>query len=456
MPGESVNVPDTMRALALRLTSWRWPRAIATRHTARRGVVVIAALTLVAKVLGFLREAVVAALFGTSGMVDAYRIAEVLAGLGTSLGRQGFDVAAVPLFVERRLCSGETGQRRMLSSFLSLGLVTAIVVTMLTIVAAVLLPRFYRSPGRSVIGLTLLMLPAAAAAIVASVAAAWFNSRRQYAIPRLFDPTVSAVAIIALLLLASRWHIYGLAAGWSAGHVAALALAVLPLSLGGRRLLGRLSDPAVKELLRLTLPALPLALIQPLNVAVGRAFAATLPQGSVALLGYADRLFALPAGLIVASITPVFFTQAAELSAAGCAADLNRRCARILKRLAILLIPAGLLLFPLARPLVHVLYERGAFSAASTELTARALAFYGLGLFPYVAAALLAAALRSRKNATAPLFAVAAGISVNCALSAALVRHLGVPGLALAGSAGVTVTAICLWLVLGRTGRIAS
>uniref|UniRef100_A0A7C4CC61 Murein biosynthesis integral membrane protein MurJ n=1 Tax=candidate division WOR-3 bacterium TaxID=2052148 RepID=A0A7C4CC61_UNCW3 len=445
-----------MRDLALRLTSCRWPKVLAARHTARRGVAVIAGLTLIAKGLGFVREAVIAALFGASAMVDAYRIAEVVTGTGTSLGRQGFDVAAVPLLVERRIRSGEAGQRRALGSLLSLGLVIAVAVCGLTLLAAILLPRFSSPLGRPVTGITALMLPAVAAAILASVTGAWFNSRRQYAVPRLFDPVVNVVAVVVLLLLAGSWRVYGLAAGWSLGHIAALVLIALPLLLGGRRLLGRLSDPSVKELLHLALPALPLALIQPLNIAVGRAFAAALPPGNVALLGYADRLFAFPAGLVATSLTPVFFTKAAELSAAGRADDLNRRCAETIGRLALVLIPAGLLLVPLARPLVRLLYERGAFTAAATETTARALMFYGLGLFPYVAAALLAAALRSRKNMTGPLAAVAAGVVANCGLSALLVRNLGVPGLALAGSAGVSITAVCLWLMLGRTGRTAS
>lgn len=440
-----------MRALALRLTALGWPRALAARHSARRGVAVIAGLTLVAKGLGFVREAVVAALFGASGLVDAYRIAEVFTGIGASLGRQGFDVAALPLLVERRLRSGETDEHRVLGSFLALGFVVAGVISGLTLVAALLLPRFPQALGRPVTGLTALMLPAVGAAILASVAGAWFNSRRQYALPRLFDPAVNLVAVAVLLLLAGSWRVWGLAAGWSAGHLVALAIVMLPLLLSGRPLRSRLSHPAVGELLRLSLPALPLALIQPLNVAVGRTFAAALPQGNISLLGYADRLFAFPAGLVAASLTPVFFTRAAELSAAGAAADLNRRCAALLRRLAFVLIPAGLLLFPLARPLVRLLYQRGAFCAAATETTARALAFYGLGLYPYVAAALLAAALRSRKNMVAPLIAVAAGIAVNCGLSALLVRRLGVPGLALAGSAGVTVTAICLWVLLKRT-----
>lgn len=444
-----------MRELALRLTDWRWPRVLAARHSARRGVAIIAGLTLIAKALGFVREAAVAALFGASGMVDAYRIAEVLTGIGTSLGRQGFDVAAVPLLVERRLQSGGAGQRRLLGSLFTLGFAIAAVVGGLTLGVAALLPRLSRPTGLSVTALTAIMIPAVGAAILSAIIGAWFNSRRQYAVPRLFDPVVNAVAIATLLLLTGSWRVFALAAGWSIGHLVAIGLVALPLVLNGRRLFGRLTDPAVKEFLRLTIPTLPLALIQPLNFAVGRAFAAGLPEGSIALLGYADRLFAFPANLIAASLTPVFFTQAAELSAAGRIAELNNRCFRILSRLALILIPAGLLIIPLARPLVRLLYERGAFTAVATETTARALTFYALGLFPYVAAALLAAALRSRKNMIAPLAALAAGVVVNCGLSALLVRSQGIPGLALAGSVGVTVTALSLWLMLRQTGRPA-
>jgi len=439
-----------MREFALRLAARSWPRAVLARHSARRGVGVIAGLTLVAKGLGFVRELTVAALFGASGLVDAYRIAEVLTSLGASLGRQGFDVAAIPLLVERRVRAGDSGQRRLLGSFRALGLVGAAAVSLLLFLIAFLLPRFVGSAGQLAFRLVVLMVPAVGAVILASVAGAWYNSRRQFALPRLFDPVVNLVAVAALLLLARNLSVYALAAGWSIGHLAALAVVLVPLLLAGHHGRGRLADPGVREFVRLALPALPLALIQPLNIAVGRVFAAALPSGSIALLGYADRLFAFPAGLVAASLTPVFFTRAAELAAAGHTAELNRRTAGLLGRLALILIPTGLLLVPLARPLVRLLYERGAFTAAATETTARAFALYGLGLFPAVAAALLAAALRSRKQAAAPLVAVLVGTAVNCGLAALLVRRLGVPGLALASSIGITVTAAGLWLMLRR------
>ncbi|MBM3315572.1 hypothetical protein FJY71_07015, partial [candidate division WOR-3 bacterium] len=274
-----------------------------------------------------------------------------------------------------------------------------------------------------------------------------------FAIPRLFDPAVSLVAIACLLLLARRLGIVGLAAGWTLGHVAALAVVLLPLVRAGRRLLTRLSDAGTGRFLRLAAPAMLLAAVQPLNIAIGRAFASSLPAGSIAMLGYADRLFMLPTYILLASLTPVLLTKSSELSAAGRTVELRRHFSRLLAVLALTLIPVTLALVPLSEPLVRLIYQRGAFTAAAAQATARALACFGLGLFPAAAAGVLAVAFRGRKDMATPLAAMLCGTAANAGAALLLVGPMGIAGLALAVSAGQTVVALVLGLRFLRWAR---
>jgi putative peptidoglycan lipid II flippase len=428
------------------------------RHTARQGITVLGVLALLSRGLGFVRELAVAYFFGASRLVDAYRIGETINSLSSSVARQAFDVVGVPLLVERRTRQGEESEKALFSSFCTVAFLVAAGISFLTLVLAPVIvrlfaPRLDPAALRLAAALTRIMVPVAAAATIAGAAGAYYNARRQFAVPRLFDPVVNVVAIVALVLFARRFGVFGLAAGWSAGHVLGLLVALLPLAVTGHRLIRKLRDPGVREFVVLSLPVLVAAVIQPVNIAVGRAFASFLQEGSIAMLGYADRLFSLPCFLLAASLTPVFYTKASELAAAGETELLLVRTRHLLGRLALVLAPLSLALFIGAEPIVRLLYERGAFTSSATATTARAFAWLSLGLFPYAAVSVMTAALRGRKNMKTPVYAAIAGVALNIALDALLVRPLGLPGLALATSSGLAVSATVLWLALNRRRR---
>lgn len=421
------------------------------RQSARRGAVVVAVIAVLSKGFGFVRELLIAYFFGASSLVDAYRVGETVNSLGAGLVSSSFDVAGLPLLVERNTRSGERAQRQLFASLCTAGAIVAGGIALLTLVLAPVLvrlfaPRLSGSTFGLAVTVTRVMVPVAVVTIMAGAFGAYYNARRQFAVPRLVDPVVNVVAIVLLVLLARRSGILGLAAGWSIGQLFGLGIAVLPLALTGHRLVRTLLDPGIREFAKLALPVLAAGAVRPLTVAAARAFASFLPEGSIAMLGYADRLFGFPCCLLAASVVTVFFTKAAELAASDRLGRLREQTNRLLGRMAALLIPASLVLFVLARPVVKLLYQRGAFTAQAAAGTANALAFLGIGLFPFIAVSVLSAAFRARKDVKTPAYAAIAGAVTSIALDALLVRPMGVSGLALGSSAGLGVTMGFLWL----------
>ena len=429
--------------------SGRLSAVLVRRQTARQGIVTLGLLTAVGKGLGFLRELAVAYFFGAGAAMDAYRVAETVSGLGSSVARQAFDVVGLPLLVERRTREGERAADRLLSALGTVALVAAALVSLALLAFA---PQLVRLVAPSLAGgslaqaalLVRLLVPAAGATVLSGLAEAWYSSRRQFWFSRLFDPLVNVVALAGLALSARQLGVAGLAGSFSAGHVVAILAVFAPLALTGRRLVSRLAAPGVKEFLALSLPVIAVSLVQPLSIAIARAFASTLPAGSVALLGYADRLFTVPCLALAATVGQVFYTKAAELSAAGDGHGLRRTTSRLIGRFAFVLIPASIAGFFVSRPLVALLYQRGAFSAHDAAATGNVLSVLLLGLFPFATITVLTAALRSMKDMKTPALAALAGIVSSTVLNMLLIGRLGLVGLGLASSAGLAVTAALL------------
>lgn len=417
-------------------------------QSARRGALLIGVMTLGSRALGALRELAIAYYFGTAATVDAYRIGETLQSIFSGVARQGFDMAAVPLLVSRRAQAGATAEDRLRTTLTTLAAIGSLAIGVLVLISAPMLvtlfaPGLDPATGRLAAWLLRLMVPAILATGLASALGAVYNASYRFAIPRLFDPVVNIVAITYLLLFFG-FGVAGLAAGWSIGHLLGLLVLLLPLFLTGRALFSKPAAADSRTFLRLAAPGLLLSLIQPLNIAVGRSIAASLPTGSVAALGYADRLFMLPCYLMTASLTPVFLTRFSELSAAGNRRQMRTQTNRLLLTSAALLVPAGLCLALLAKPIVNLVYLRGAFSAAAAEQTARTLVGLSPGLFPAVATAILAVAFRGSQDIRTPVIALISGAVVNAGLALQLCRGLGTLGVGLAMSTGQTVSALIL------------
>ncbi|NPV14196.1 oligosaccharide flippase family protein [candidate division WOR-3 bacterium] len=427
-------------------------------HSTISRALTVTLLTALSKVLGFVRELLLAHIFGTMPIVDAYRVGETITTVGGGFISSTFDVCALPLLVERKMCKNQVSFRQLFASLWTLGFLFSIVILLFTFFAAPLLVAIFApkiSPQTRTLALTItrFMAIVPAALILISATGAYHNSRRKFAIPRLIDPIINSVAILFIIFWAKKSGTFALAAGWSTGHLIGLAVTLAPLIFTGHRLFQTIRDPGVREFLYLATPLLAFLFIRPVNLALGRLFSSFLPSGSIAILGYADRLFAFPCNLIAASIGTVFFTRASELAATGNTVRLRRETERLLKLSTIILIPASILLSFVARLLVRLLYEHGAFTSEAGSTTAIALAILGFGLLPFTASAILTAYFRGKKDTRTPVFAALLGAAATAIFDLALVRPLGIPGLALGSTIGLTINMGYLWFALLKNNK---
>jgi len=418
--------------------------------------------TLLSRILGFVRDILLARVLGAGMIADAFFVAFKLPNFFRRMFAEGtLTVALIPVLSDTREKSEADGHH-----FLNaLATLLLIALTCFTILGILLMPwllylfapGFADEPERWQMSLELARWMFPYLALISLTAMAWgvLNTYRHFAVPAA-TPTLLNVAIIfAALVLAPRFDnpAQALAIGVILGGILQLAIQFPALKRIGwtPRISFDFKQPAIGETLRLFAPALLAIAAVQINMLVGTILATLLETGSVSYLYYSDRIVQLPLGLFgIAMSTALLPTLSAHLSHGDKKAAANDLRSG-LAWLTWLTLPAVVGAMLLAEPIVVTLFERGAFTHADSIATGHTLQAYALGLMAFCWIKLFAAACYAGKDAKAPMHYAAISVAVNIVLAVILMQFWSYVGLALATSLAAMVNAGLLMLRLRRT-----
>ena len=427
----------------------------------------IGSATLLSRVLGFVRDMVVALTFGAGPVTDAFfvafRIPNILRRL---LGEGALSTAVVPVFAQYTVADDPGEFRRMLravfgAALLVLGLVTVLGIALAPWIVAAIAPGFTGEPGLTGLAVTLtrVMFPYLILVGLSALAMGVLNSHGRFFAAALGPAVLNVGMIVGVTLLATRLSppILGLAVGVLAGGLGQLLVQVPDLRRSGGLVppSGELSHPALVRVARLLLPSVfGLAAVQ-VTVFVNTLLASFLPAGSISFLYYADRIMEFPLGVfgiaLASAALPAMSRQAAAGDVRAVAGTLNFA----LRLSFYIAVPATAGLVLLREPITRVLFERGQFTAADSAATAWALLWYAVGLPGFSASRIVAQAFYAVHQ---PGVAVRAGIvavAVNVVAALALMGPLGHGGLAAASSVAAYVNLLALVIAARqRFGRL--
>lgn len=424
---------------------------------------VVAIFTVLSKVLGFVRDMVIADRFGATGLTDAFTTvffglsAAVSVALGSALA-SGF----LPVFAEAR---GRDSVARAwgiarLTIFVAGG-GTALVSLGATILARPILGRWFALSGASLdtaVLMARIILPVTFLSSIYSICQVALNAYGRFGIPAMAASVMNVLTIGGALILGPRLGIVGLAWGTALGMVAQVLILVAPLrrvrGLGSARLLKAGRDVAtVVDLQQVILLAVPPFLSQMVNQGyqlIDKGLAAHLGPGTVSALGYAGRVTQVPVGVIaISAATAVFPTLAALASKAdfdGFAGSVTAA----LRAALTLLVPFSVGLIIFGRPLTQVLFERGAFTPQATAITSAALSVYALSVVGHSVTLILSPAYSARRDTLTAFKITALGAGTNILLDCLLVARFGYLGLAMATAIATNLQAAVLYTVLCR------
>jgi putative peptidoglycan lipid II flippase len=427
-----------MTALAARLGGWQRGSANGRVLSA---AAVVAVFTLATRLAGAAKEIVVAQRFGTSDEVDAFLLAFLLPSFAMAVIGGSLSTALIPAYVEVRQHQGQAAAQRLFSTvmLLCVGLLAGAALLLAALVPA-LVPLFgsnFSSPKiQLTVELSYLVLPCLVFTGVATIWSAVLNAHGSFAPGSAAALAVPLAIIVALLLAGGVLGIRALPVGLLAGSGVHAALVGVALRREGLRLMPRW-DGYTAQVHRVVGQYLPMAagmLVMELNPVINTVMAAQLPAGSVASLGYGNKLVAFGMGVgsvsIGAAVLPHFSSMVASRDWRELRGTLRTYAAAVLA----VTIPVTALGMVLSEPIARLLFQRGAFTSADTLQVARIQMCY-LAQLPFHLTGMLFVRFISAVSSNRALMWVSMGTAfVNVAGNYILSKHLGAAGIALSTS----------------------
>ena len=400
--------------------------------------VMLSLATLLSRVLGLVREQLFALTLGASAKAEAFVIAYRIPNLLRDLFAEGaLSAAFIPAYSRADTENAERGfslARRLLTLlFLVLTLVCGLGVVAAPLLVQGLASGFGVIEGKSELAtqLTRVMMPILPFVSFAAVAMGMLNSRDRFGLPSLAPAIFNVVNIV----IAVGLHALGLsmdqvAYGWAVGALLGSAAQFAVQWPGLRREGFRFrpdfdfKDPLIRDILTNMAPAtIALAAVQ-INIFISSNYASTQPS-AVAWLNYAFRLLYLPMGLFGVAVGTIAGARLSRLIASGSPGDAHAQMAQALRLLLFLTLPSALGLICAGRPIVRLIYERGAFTAADTSAVALALAWMSVGLVAYASTKVFVPFFYAMKRPRVPLAASLLAVGANLATLALLFESLG-------------------------------
>jgi putative peptidoglycan lipid II flippase len=421
------------------------------------------------RILGVVREQVLAAYFGAGNAMDAYNVAYRIPNLVRDLFAEGaMSSAFVPTFTRHVTNQGKESAWRLGNLVINALIVITAGLVVLGIVFAEPLVSLFASAYREVPGkleltvfLTRLMLPFLTFVALAAAVMGMLNSLHRFFIPAVSPAMYNVATIACALVLVPLMPGLGLPAitaiaiGSLLGGFAQLAVQWPVLRREGFRYHPELdwSDPGLRRVLVLMGPGtIGLAATQ-VNVFVNTVLATGEGTGAVSWLNYAFRLMYLPIGLFGVSVATATLPRVSRHAAIGDEPAARTTIADGLSLMLMLNVPATIGLMALATPIVRVIFERAAFTPADTAATAAAVQFYALGLIGYSIVRIASPVFYALGQNRTPVMVSVATVLANAALNVALVRVMGYQGLALGTSIAALFNATLLLFFLRRRLR---
>jgi putative peptidoglycan lipid II flippase len=420
---------------------------------------IVAGAFVVSRLLGLVREIVLARQFGTSeafsAYVSAFRIPDLLF-LVVMAG--AFGSAFIPVF-SGFLGDGEDESAWNLASvILNVSGVLVIVIAAVAWVFAPELVRYVVAPEASyeaqqiTVNCMRILLLSPVFLGFGIAAKGILEGQDLFTLPALAPIVYNAATIVGAILLGPRVGVYGVAIGVVVGAVGFLLLQVPGLVRSGMRYSFSL-DPrtrGVGEVARLLAPRLIGQAAFQLNFIVVTNLAWRTGEQSVSALNYAWQLLMLPHGVLALSVSTVILPTLSRLWQVGDIAAFRVTLGNALRPLFFLSLPAAVTLFAFRLPIVQTLFQTGAFSAESTTLVATPLAYLAAGLVSYAMVEVLTRAFYAMHDTRTPVVAGIAIVALNVVVGVVLLDQMGYLALALALSLSTTVEAAILIVVLGR------
>ena len=432
-----------------------------------RNFLSVGSMTLLSRLLGFVRDMLMASVLGTGLAADAFFAAFRFPNLFRRLFAEGaFNAAFIPLFSGALENRGDEEARLLAARIISwlagfLVVITVLVEIFMPYALVPFVPGFLDDPAKFdlTVTLTRICFPYLACMSLMAAYGGILNGLGKF-FEAAFAPVLLNIVLVALMgtlviLAHDDAELGAVYVSWGTlvGGIAQLGLVWWAVKRTG--FLPRFQMPRfdkdVQRFWLLALPAIASGGITQINIFIGTIIASGAP-GAISYLYYADRLYQLPLGIIGIAIGVVLLPELSRHLKGGRDREARQAMDNSLLLSMMLALPASAGLIALAEPIIRVLFERGAFGAADTSATAAALVYFAAGLPAFILIKLFQPGFFARENTKTPTWFSAISVVVNIGLSLLLFPSLQHVGIAIATSVSAWTNAVLLFATLWARG----
>lgn len=441
-----------------------------TKKLLLKSASIIGSATLLSRLLGVIREAVMAHVFGTGWFAQAFFVAFRIPNMFRELVAEGASNAAfVPVFSQYRATKSQDEFSRLINATLAAVVIIVTVIVLIGIILSPLVvrliaPGFAQTPEKLQLTIAL-NRPLFGYLFLISIAAFMMgvlHTFKSFLTPALSPVLFNASLIVSILLADnSERGIWTVVWGVIIAGALQIAIQVPALLKRGFRLTSSAFNssifrgPGVRHIGKLLVPRVIGAAVYQLNVLIDTMFASLsffVGEGAIAAIYYATRLIQFPLGVFGHAISNASLPTLSEFAANNQAKKYADTVIFGLTNILFVMIPASFGFIVLSRPIIALIFQRGAFTSYSTEITAIALSFYAVGLAAFAANKFLALSFNALQDTKTPVKASAIALLLNIILNAffVIILKTKIAGLAFASSLSTSIAAATLYIWLLR------
>jgi len=431
-----------------------------------KALATVGGMTFISRLLGFVRDTLIARIFGAGMATDAFFVAFKIPNLLRRISGEGaFSQAFVPILSEYRKQRTPEATKALINHVASLLGLFLVAITIVGMLAAPLIvrltsPGFVHDPAKFALTTELLRItfPYILFISLVSMAGGVLNAFSKFQVPAFTPVWLNLSFITAAIFIAPHFHnsVYVLAWAVFVGGIIQLLYQLPYLQEIGMlpRYALNFEDEGVRRILKLMGPAIFGVSVAQISIVLNNIFASFMPTGSVSWLYYADRLMEFPTGVLGVALGTILLPSLSKAHVDKSSAEFSLLLDWGLRLTFMLAIPAAVAMAVLSKPLVASLFYYGKFTAIDVLQTERALIAYSLSLLGLIMVKVLAPGFYARQNVKTPVKIAIFTLVVTQIMNVAFLQltPLQHAGLALSVGLGACLNATLLWVTLQKTG----
>lgn len=408
--------------------------------------------TIIAKVLGFVREMVLASSYGASMYSDAYIVSMNIPLVLFAIIGSTLSTVIIPMYFDVNNDLGEQGALKFTNNVFNIVIIICILFASIGLIFTEELVKVFALgfEGETLkvsIDFTRIIIVSIVFTGLSYLMTAYLHIKSNFVIPGIISVPKNIIVIISIIL-STKYSPYIMIWGTLVG-IAIEFLFQLPFAINNGYRYNpyiNINDKYIRKMFILILPVLIGVGVDQVNTMVDRTLASTLIEGSISALNYANKLNGFVMGLFITSVSAVIYPMLAKISTEDNKEKFTTSVAQSINSVILLVMPISVGAIVLANPIVSLLFERGEFDSRATSMTSIALIMYSLGMVAFGLREILGKVFYALQDTKTPMINGAITMFMNIILNIILVRYLQLAGLALATSISAI---ICIFLLFG-------